>query len=218
MGKSNCIIIEDEPLASALLAEFVGRTPALANQGVFNSVASAQAYLSTHPVELVFLDIHLPGKSGMDFLRELIVRPAVIITTAYPQYAVDGFELAVTDYLLKPFGYERFLGAVEKYLQNTRYRSGDYLDLMVQKKTIRLPFSEIRYIESQREYVLVVTNENVFRSRIGIGEIELRLPGNFQRIHRSFIVNKDRVTAYTAETVEIGKHILPVGRGNRGPV
>lgn len=218
MVKSNCIIVEDEPLASALLAEFVGRIPALANMGVFKSVDSAVDYLSIHPVGLVFLDIHLSGKSGIEFLREMNARPAVIITTAYPQYAVEGFELAVTDYLLKPFSFERFLGAVERHLQNLQDRTNDYIDIMVQKKTIRVPFKEIRYIESQREYVQVVTNEKVFRSRVGIGEMELRLPRNFQRIHRSFIINKDHVTAYTSDEVEIGKYVLPIGRGNKGPV
>src|SRR5205085_2734102 len=159
MSNIKCIIVEDEPLAVKVLSDYISQVPFLDLQGTFNDAILATDYLRNNSVDLIFLDIHLPKLKGMAFLKTLTHSPAVIITTAYHQYAVEGFELNVTDYLLKPFEFERFLVAVNK----VRTAQGeiekpdeggekDHLFLNIQKKKVKILFSEIIYIESQREY------------------------------------------------------------------
>ena len=168
----------------------------------------------------------------MAFLKTLTHPPAVIITTAYHQYAVEGFELNVTDYLLKPIEFERFLIAVNK-VKHRQVESGkasisdapdlveasairDYLFLNVQKKKVKILFSDILYIESQREYVKIVTTKKEYLSKISTHEIEALLPRNlFKRIHRSFIVSMNKIESYTAEAVEVNGVSIPVGRDYR---
>jgi len=175
-------------------------------------------------VDLIFLDIHLPKLKGMAFLKTLVRPPAVIITTAYHQYAVEGFELNVTDYLLKPFDFERFLVAVnkikprqgEKHEESDRKEAKDYLFLNVQKKKVKILFSQIVYIESQREYIKVVTATKEYLSKMSTHEIEELLPPHlFKRIHRSFIISVDKIDSYTAEEVEVNGTSIPIGRGYR---
>jgi two-component system, LytTR family, response regulator len=150
--------------------------------------------------------------------------PAVIITTAYHQYAVEGFELNVTDYLLKPIEFERFLMAVNKVpktysipLPNQNMDVKDYLFITVQKKKVRVPFIDIIYIESQREYIKIIATQATYLSKMGTHEIEALLPAHlFKRVHRSFIVSLHKITAYTAEVVELsGGLSIPIGRGYR---
>ena len=139
--------------------------------------------------------------------------PAVIITTAYHQYAVEGFNLSVTDYLLKPIEFERFMISVNKVKKNEAVDSKDYLFLNVQKKKVKISFSEIVYIESQREYIKIVTTKKEFLSKMGTQEIEELLPTNqFKRIHRSFIVSVEKIESYTVESVEVNGVSIPVGR------
>jgi DNA-binding LytR/AlgR family response regulator len=173
-------------------------------------------------VDLIFLDIHLPKLKGMAFLKTLTNPPAVIITTAYHQYALEGFNLNVTDYLLKPFEFERFLVAVTrvKITQTEKHRSieepaeKDHLFLNVQKKKVKILFSEILYIESQREYIKIVTTKKEYISKMSTHEIESLLPANlFKRIHRSFIVSVSKIESYTAEAVEVNGISIPIGRG-----
>src|SRR5205085_12519576 len=146
MSKLRCIIIEDEPLAAKVLVDYVAQVPFLELQGTFKDAILATEYLRSHSVDLMFLDIHLPKLKGMAFLKTLSDPPAVIITTAYHQYAVEGFELNVTDYLLKPFDFERFLVAVNKVKNETEKQpeyndEKDYLFLNVQKKKVKILFS-----------------------------------------------------------------------------
>ena len=152
--------------------------------------------MRSNSTDLIFLDIHLPKLKGMAFLKTLTHPPAVIITTAYHQYAVEGFELNVTDYLLKPIEFERFLIAVNKVRiihtlaapLNESSNAKDYLFLNIQKKKVKLLFSEILYIESQREYIRIVTAKKEYLSKMSTHEIEELLPANlFKRIHRSYI-------------------------------
>src|SRR5215210_6834017 len=165
MSKIKCMIIEDEPLAIKVLSDYVSQVPFLELRGTFKDAILATEYLHDNDVDLLFLDIHLPKLKGMAFLKTLTNPPAVIVTTAYHQYAVEGFDLNVTDYLLKPFEFERFLIAVnkvqtaqrEKRIPGESEEKKDYLFLNVQKKKVKILFSEIVYIESQREYVRIVT-------------------------------------------------------------
>ena len=224
MSKIKCIIVEDEPLAAKVLSDYVSQVPFLDLQGTFKDAILATEYLRDNNVDLIFLDIHLPKLKGMAFLKTLIDPPAVIITTAYHQYAVEGFELNVTDYLLKPFEFERFLVAVNKVIasQAEKLRSNesgeakDHLFLNVQKKKVKILFSEIVYIESQREYIKIVTTKKEYISKMSTHEIEALLPPNlFRRIHRSFIVSIKKIDSYTAEMVEVNGVSIPIGRGYR---
>lgn len=220
MSKLRCIIVEDEPLAAKILSGYIGRVPFLELQGTFKDAILATEFLQDNETDLIFLDIHLPKLKGMVFLKTLLHPPAVIVTTAYHQYAVEGFNLNVTDYLLKPFEFERFLTAVNK-VKNTRRETTeapekDYIFLNVQKKKVKVLFSEIVYIESQREYIKVVTTKAVHLSKRSTHEIEALLPPQlFKRVHRSFIISVDKVQSYTSETVELNGVAVPVGRGYR---
>src|SRR5215217_721036 len=224
MSNIKCIIIEDEPLAVKVLSDYVAQVPFLEPGGTFKDAILATEYLRDHSVDLIFLDIHLPKLKGMAFLRTLTHPPAVIITTAYHQYAVEGFDLAVTDYLLKPFEFERFLIAVMKVktAQGEKQKpveSGDrkdYLFLNVQKKKVKILFSEIIYIESQREYIKIVTTKGEYISKMSTHEIEALLPANnFKRVHRSFIIAISKIESYTAEAVKVNGVSIPIGRGYR---
>src|SRR4051812_33229172 len=223
MSKINCIIIEDEPLAVKVLSDYVSQVPFLELKGKFKDAILATDYLRDHHTDLIFLDIHLPKLKGMAFLKTLVHPPAVIITTAYHQYAVEGFALNVTDYLLKPFDFERFLVAVTKVKTAQKEKATpevseqkDYLFLNVQKKKVKILFSEIVYIESQREYIRIVTTKKEFLSKMGTHEIEELLPHHlFKRIHRSFIISVNKIESYTAEMVEVSGVSIPIGRGYR---
>src|SRR5215203_5132729 len=165
MSKITCIIIEDEPLAVKVLSDYISEVPFLELHGTFKDAILATDYLRDNNVDLIFLDIHLPKLKGMAFLKTLTNPPAVIITTAYHQYAVEGFDLNVTDYLLKPFEFERFLVAVNKVRGTQKEKNEridmegkkDYLFLNVQKKKVKILFADIIYIESQKEYIKIVT-------------------------------------------------------------
>lgn len=223
MSRIKCIIVEDEPLAVKVLAGYIAQVPFLDLCGTFKDAILATEYLRDHSVHLIFLDIHLPKLRGLAFLKTLAAPPAVVITTAYHQYAVEGFNLNVTDYLLKPFGFERFLVAVNKVKTaraeqpTTREsREKDFVFLTVQKKKVKILFPEIVYIESRREYIRIVTTKGEYLSKMSTHEIEAMLPSDlFKRIHRSFIVSLDKIESYTAEVVELHGVAIPIGRGYR---
>jgi two-component system, LytTR family, response regulator len=223
MSKIKCIIVEDEPLAVKVLSDYIEQVPFLDLQGSFKDAILATDYLHHHDVDLIFLDIHLPKLKGMAFLKTLSHPPSVIITTAYHQYAIEGFNLNVTDYLLKPFEFERFLIAVNKVKkaqtekqEPVENREKDHLFLNVQKKKVKILFSDIVYIESQREYIKIVTSKKEYLSKMSTNEIEDLLPAHlFKRIHRSFIVSVNKIESYTADTVEVNGISIPIGRGYR---
>jgi DNA-binding LytR/AlgR family response regulator len=239
MSKIKCIIVEDEPLAVKVLKDYISQVPFLELQGTFKDAILASDYLRQAAVDLIFLDIHLPKLKGMSFLKTLSNPPAVIITTAYHQYAVEGFNLNVTDYLLKPFDFERFLVAVTKVRgvvggavggsvrvgQSAKQEpvedsgSRDFIFINVQKKKVKIFFSEIVYIESQREYIKITTTQNDYISKMSTHEIESILPAHlFIRVHRSFIVSIRRIESYTAEMIEINGVSIPIGKGYREAV
>ncbi len=224
MSKVTCIIVEDEPLAAKVLSDYISQVPFLELRGTFKDAILVTEWLRDNDIDLIFLDIHLPRLKGMAFLKTLTHIPSVIITTAYHQYAVEGFELNVTDYLLKPFEFERFLIAVnkvkpmqvEKEKPNENKELKDFIFLNVQKKKVKILFSEIVYIESQREYIKIATTKNEYLSKMSTHEIEALLPGHlFRRIHRSFIVSISKIESYTAEMIDVNGVSLPVGRGYR---
>lgn len=223
MSEIKCIIVEDEPLAVKILSDYISQVPFLQLQATFKDAILATDWLRDNITDLIFLDIHLPKLKGMAFLKTLTHAPAVIITTAYHQYAVEGFNLNVTDYLLKPFEFERFLVAVTKVktAQKETQRLNesvekDFIFLNAERKKVKILFSEIVYIESQREYIKIVTTKKEYISKMSTHEIEAALPAHlFKRIHRSFIISISKIESYTAETVEVNGISIPIGRGYR---
>lgn len=224
MSKIRCIIVEDEPLAVKVLEDYISQVPFLELQGSFKDAILATEFLRDHSTDLIFLDIHLPKLKGMAFLKTLSHPPAVIITTAYHQYAVEGFNQNVTDYLLKPIEFERFLVAVNKVsagrggipAKATGMELKDHLFLHANKKKVKVLFDEILYIESQLEYIKIVTTRRTFLSKMGTREIESLLPASrFRRIHRSYIVSLNKIDSYNADSVDVAGISIPVGRSYR---
>lgn len=219
MQKTKCIIVEDEPLAITLLAEYISKINYLDLRGSFKSTSDASEFLQSEKVDLMFLDIHLPGVKGFTFLRTLLQPPVVIVTTAYHQYAVEGFELNVSDFLLKPFSFERFTVAVKKALKQIETVIYDYkqetdaLYIMVDRKNIRIEYDSIIYINSKREYVHIITTAGNFISKISTAEIEAKLPKTkFRRIHRSYIIALNKIESFTKRQVMINGTCISIGK------
>lgn len=223
MQKIKCIIVEDEPLAVRLLTDYIQQVPYLELCGTFKDALSAGSYLQKEKTDLIFLDIHLPKLKGLSFLRTLQNPPAVIVTTAYHQYAVEGFELSVVDYLLKPFSLDRFIAAVNKVskliqshqsTEKAELQKETSLFLTIDRKKVRIDYDSILYIESRREYVKVFTLNNEYKSKISTTELESLLPKpKFIRVHRSFIVSIDKIDTYTKGEVEVKGKSIPIGKG-----
>ena len=226
-----CIIVDDEPLAIEIVESYVNRIDQLHLQGTFRNAVQAFDYLQQHSVDLIFLDIQMPKLSGIEFLKTLKNPPKVIFTTAYRDYAIDGFDLEVIDYLLKPIPFERFLKAVAKVMhqqtastpttpaKKIETAADDYVYFKVDKKMIKTKMAAVLYIESIKDYVKVRTEEKEIITQQKISYLEESLPSQqFLRIHRSFIVNIDKIDAYSATDVEIGKHSIPIGRNYKNDV
>lgn len=222
MQQLNCIIVEDEPLAAEVLQDYVTQVPFLHLKGICTDALYAMELLQKEKIGLMFLDIHLPKLKGLDFLKTLHKPPQVIITTAYHEYALRGYEHNVVDYLLKPVEFSRFLQAVNKLnttpspaavLNKPARPEKEFFFFNVSKKKVKVLLDEILYIESLKEYIRVVTKEKTIITKFQLGQIEeLLSKKNFLRIHRSFIVAKDKVDAFTATEVEINNKQLPIGR------
>lgn len=223
-----CIIVDDEPLAIEILESYVARIEELELTGTFRNAIAAFTFVQQNPVDLIFLDIEMPKLSGIDFLKTLNHHPKVIITTAYRDYAIEGFELEVVDYLLKPIPFERFLRSVGKVLSHrvetsptvpTPVAQDSYIYFKVDKKMVKTKIADILYIESIKDYVKVRTTEKEIITQQKISYLDESLPrAQFLRIHRSFIVNTDHIDAYTATDVEISKFKVPIGRNYKNDV
>lgn len=218
MRKINCIIIEDEPLAAELIADYVAQIDFLNLCGVFNKAVDSIGKLQDEDIDLIFLDLHLPGIKGFDYLRTLSRAPRVIVTSAYPQYALEGYEHNVVDYLVKPIEFSRFVAAVSKLQELSPSNlqpevSESKLIFTENRKKIAIPPSEIIYIESQRDYLTIHTREREIRSKMTLAGMEQMLPvDQFIRIHKSFIVAKSSVTLYDSKSVTLSDTRLPLGR------
>ena len=223
MQKYSCIIVEDEPLAAEVLQDYISQTPFLELKSVCSDAIYAMEILQKEKIDLVFLDIHLPKLKGLDFIKTLKLPPQIIITTAYQEYALQGYELNVTDYLLKPIEFSRFLTAVNKLNQqkaaipHTNSVAGSveraYLFFNVSKKKVKVFLDEILYIESLKEYIRITTKNKSILTKFQLGQIEeLLTKNNFLRIHRSFIVAKDKIDAFSATEIEISGKQIPIGR------
>ena len=223
-----CLLVDDEPPALDVLELYIELIDGLTVVARCENALDAFRVLQQQPVDLMFLDITMPKLLGTDFLRSLRNPPAVIITTAYREYALDGFDLNVADYLLKPIPFDRFLRAVSKVMKTgeeadkhqlpekepIQPANVDSLFFRADRKRIKVKIDEILYVESQKDYVRIVTRTaKPLLVKQMISTLEARLPANqFVRIHRSFIVSVLGITSYTPRHVEIGGQELPIGR------
>lgn len=223
MLQYNCIILEDEPLAAEILTDYVKQVPYLSLKSICTDAIFAMEILHKEKIDLIFLDIHLPKIKGLDFLESLKNPPHVIITSAYNDYALQGYELNVVDYLLKPIRFNRFLKAVNKLKQQTEkqvthiplHTSSERVHMFFNtgKKKVKVLLDEILFIESLREYIRITTREKHILTKLQLSEVEEVLGNNnFLRVHRSFIVAKDKIDAFTATDIEIGNKQIPIGR------
>ncbi len=223
MQQYNCIIVEDEPLAAEVLQDYIMQVPFLQLKGICADAIYAMEILQTEKIDLIFLDIHLPKLKGIDFLKTLKLPPHIIIVSAYHEYALQGYEYNVIDYLLKPVEFSRFLMAVNKLKQpgviETNMRPASqtgerpYLFFNVSKKKVKIFLDEVLYIESLKEYIRIFTKTKSILTKFQLGQIEeLLAKNNFLRVHRSFIVAKDKIEAFSATDIEINGKQIPVGR------
>lgn len=209
-----CIIVDDEPLAAALLENHLSKINGLKLVGKAANAIEAYKILQNQAVDLMFLDIQMPDLNGIDFLKSLPQKPRTIFTTAYRDFAIEGFELEAVDYLLKPITFERFFRSVERIMRNAPDTKEDFIIIKTEGMHRKLLLSEILYLESQGNDVKIVsiTQENVI-SKTKIADLETALCGKgFVRIHRSFIINTPFVTAFSSHEVLVGEHQIPVGR------
>lgn len=230
MKKINCLILEDEPLAAEVLQDYIDQVPFLELKAKCMDAIYAMEALQSQPIDLIFLDIHLPKLKGLDFIKTLKHPPKVIITSAYQEYALQGYELNVVDYLLKPIEWSRFLKAVNKLepsaeVQNMHQKSiaaaeeKPYIFFNVNKRKVKIFLDEILYIESLREYIRITTHNKSILTKYQLNHIEeLLTHNNFLRIHRSFIVAKDKIETFSATDVEVGGQLLPIGRNYKDAV
>lgn len=215
----NCLIVEDEPLAASIIKDYIQQVKGLELKGVCEDAFCAMEKLRSENIELIFLDINLPRLNGIDFLKSIRNNYHIIFTTAYHQYALEGYELNVVDYLMKPIEFSRFLLAVNKVFDRTGLKQEEpatekkHYFFNVDKKRVKVFAEDILYIESLKDYVRIFTKEKKIVTKFQIGEIEKFLGENcFLRIHKSFVVNTGKISTYTASYVEIGTVRLPIGR------
>ncbi len=222
----NCIIVDDEPLARDLLEDFISKIPFLNLKALCKNGFEAVETLQREKVDLIFLDIQMPDISGVQLFESLIVKPQVIFTTAYHDYAVEGFELDATDYLVKPFTFERFLKAANKayriyHLNNTGTDSLKQIDENSQKdflfvkegtSTVRINLNEVLYMEGLKDYIKIFTKEKTVLTLMPLKTMEGKLPSDkFVRVHRSYIVSISKIDSIERSRIIIGDNWLPIG-------
>lgn len=219
--KIKCLIVDDEPLAIKLIENHIAKIDALEVVATANNALKAFEILTTQEVDLLFLDIKMPNITGIDFLKSLKNPPKTIFTTAYRDFALEGFELEVVDYLLKPITFERFFKSVERILRAhvitsnnaVEENTADFLLLKASGKNYRVALDAILYIESIKDYVKVhLSDGSEITSKFKISDLEMELSTNrFTRVHRSFIISNDKITAFSTSDFEIKGNEIPIG-------
>jgi DNA-binding LytR/AlgR family response regulator len=227
MVQLKCLIIDDEPLAQDIIEEYLTNFSFIKLVAKCDNALIALEWIKKQKIGLIFLDISMPFISGIEFIRSLKNPPAVILTTAHKEFALEGYDLNVVDYLLKPISFERFLKAINKLdidvsdIPNpviTDTKSDSFIYVKSEKKNVKILLKEILFIESLKDYIKIHTIDKTIITQVSISTIEQRLPDNFLRVHRSFIVAKDKITAYTQHDLEIGKLQIPIGRNYKTTV
>lgn len=218
-----CLIVDDEGLARELIETH------LAQLENFKVIASCKSALEAHNVlqketiDLIFLDIEMPVLKGTEFFKNIAQKPKVIFTTAYREYAIEGFDLSAVDYLLKPITFERFFQAIEKFIESVKPFTASapvtpiqindeaYIFVQSNKKNIKVLFDEIRYVESIKDYIKIHLQGSFIMLKHGLTAFQEKLDARFMRVHRSYIVNSKRISAYTKQDIEIGETEIPIG-------
>jgi DNA-binding LytR/AlgR family response regulator len=225
-----CLIIDDEPPAREIIRRYIEQVPTLELTGECANAIQAFTLLQQQPVDLMFLDIRMPQLNGNDFLKTLKNPPKVIFTTAYPDYAVEGYELDVIDYLMKPIPFDRFLKAVNKAYQQTGVKAespaspdekkkDSFVYFRADRKMVKVMLQDILYIESMKDYIKVFTTGGTIITKQSISSVEAMLPEkDFIRSHRSFIVSAKHIKSYTSELIEIHDTEIPIGKLFRNEV
>lgn len=225
-----CVIIDDEPLAIEVIQTHLSQLPEFELSATFANPVAALGHLQNQKIDLIFLDIEMPLLTGIDFLKTVPNLPKVIFTTAYRNYAIESYELDVVDYLLKPISFGRLLKAVNKFksmaqlpvipIENRAVEvpQNDHLYVNANKKFIKIKFDEILYVESMKDYIKIHLSDKNVVTKESISNFEAKLPAVFLRIHRSFIVNTRKVTAFTKVDVEIDSTELPIGTSYKDTV
>ncbi|MCP4573520.1 MAG: response regulator transcription factor [bacterium] len=214
-----CLVVDDEPLARRLLARHLEQLPSLRLVGQCVNATEAAAFLHQQPIDVLFLDIRMPGLSGLDFLATLVHRPQVILTTAYSEYALEGYEHAVVDYLLKPISFERFLKAVNKLKPVAPDAADGSLLLRMDGATQRVNLEAIVMVEACGNYVKIHTRQERLLASETMKKMESALPPDrFLRVHRSYIVAVDKIERLAGGHLTVAGHEIPVGRSYRRTV
>jgi two-component system LytT family response regulator len=221
----SCLVVDDEPLARKGLTNHLERVDFLTLAGQCRSANEARDFLAKEAVDLMFLDIKMPKISGLEFLRSLKQPPLVILTTAYPDYALEGFELDVVDYLLKPIDFDRFLKAVNKAYELRERQPGDapestaesdFIYVKDDQQYVKIQLADICFIEAWKDYVMVVTDNGRQIALVNIKHMAKQLPSDrFIRVHRSYLVAKNRIDAMHGNRLTVQGHEIPVGRSYR---
>jgi DNA-binding LytR/AlgR family response regulator len=207
----NCIVLEDEKNAQKVLEHYINQTKFIHSLGFFESGLDISISL-LKKADVLFLDIELPELNGLDFLKTIENPPKVIVTTAYPNFAVDAFELAVLDYLVKPFSYERFIKAINRVREKLSVTNDESIFVYADKTMHRLKVEDILYIKSELDYVSIVTEKEQLLLLDSLNNWEKKLkPYDFLRIHRSYIVNSKRVHKISSSKVTVNTIEIPIG-------
>lgn len=223
-----CIIIDDEQLARNLVESYVSKIPFLELVGCYKSGVEALTVIQEEHIDLIITDIQMPDLLGTDLIKSLVEKPLVIFTTAYQDYAIEGFELEAVDYLLKPFAFDRFLKAAQKAnelydLRKSKTESPefktDYLTVKADHKLYKILYSDIKYIEGMREYVSFHISTGRITALMSLKSLEEKLPSkHFIRCHKSFIVNKNIVSALDSGALILGEKSIPIGQSYKDKV
>jgi DNA-binding LytR/AlgR family response regulator len=215
MNKLSCIIIEDEPLALEKTMDFVNKVPFLQLMATFDNSLAGLAYLNSHKVDLLFLDINMDELSGIELLESSRIESQVIITTAYQEYALKGYELRITDYLLKPFTFNRFLQAVNKAQENLSQRAEgkkpDFIFVKTENRLEKIMINEIIYIEGMRDYLRIHTTGKKIMTLQSFSELEQALPSDqICRVHKSYMVAISKIESIERNRIKIGEQYIPI--------
>ncbi len=225
-----CIIVDDEPVAREILENHLKKIDSISIVASCKNAIDAFNVISAQKVDLVFLDIHMPEISGLAFAKSINKDIKIIFTTAYREYAIDGFDLKAVDYLLKPISFERLLQAVHKFLDEniaietqikdeSNPKKNNFIFVRSDRKMVKINFSEINYIESLSDYIKIYLDNKTVVTRETISNIETKLPQNdFIRVHRSFIIAISKIESFTNEFIEINKKAIPISRSYKPAV
>ncbi|MBK8565225.1 MAG: response regulator [Saprospiraceae bacterium] len=223
--KYKCYILDDEPLALNVIEQHLSRFGDFEVCGKSTEPLEALAQIKRLQPDLLFLDIQMPELTGLELIESIQHRPAIVLTTAYREFAVEGFELNVLDYLVKPIPFKRFVQAIDKFLEQrlgqppatvpvvAEQQTPDAIFVKADRKTLRILLDDILFVEGVKDYVKIVLPTQRILTKVSIGNFLHELPaGRFVQVHKSFIVAKAKVTAYTAQDIEIGEMVVPIGR------